>query len=158
MGTDPVGEAKHLRQQVAAYRGAHFSAADHLRLFNYAVGTILIAVSAVVSGSVLQATNGNPSQRLTLVAGILAIIVTVLTSIQTTFKPGERAEHHRAAADGFGRLERRLEIFVGRAHPDLNAAWDELDKLSNDISDVEAGAPGYMGLTYRRSAKRVSSA
>lgn len=155
--TDPVSEARHLHEQVVAYRAAHFSASDHLRVLNYCIGLVLILVSAVVSGSVLHASSGNPSESLKLAAGILAIVVTVLTAVQTTFKLGERGEQHRSAADGFGRVERDLEIFIGRPHPDVEQAWDDLGKLADQISQVEAGAPGYMGRTYLKSKKKARS-
>lgn len=154
--SDPAGEARRLHKQVHAFRAAHFRASDHLRVLNYCLGGLLILVSAVVSGSVLHASHGNPSSSLKLAAGILAIVVTVLTAVQTTFKLGERGEQHRSAADGFGRVERELEIFMGRyAGSTDGATWDELGKLAEDISQVEAGAPGYMGWTYRRGKERA---
>ncbi len=125
-----ISAAEHLRTKVRAYRVAHLAAGDHLRAFHYLLGFALIAMSALVSGSVLQSTEGNPSKSLTLTTGILSTLVVILTAIQTTFKLGERGEAHRSAADGFGRIDRRLEIFVHRNHPDLPKAWDELGAIS----------------------------
>ena len=105
---DVAREANRLRDEVACYRAAHFKASDHLRVWHFLIGFVPIVVSAVVSGSVLQATKGNPSATLTLATGILAIVVTILTSVQTTFKLGERGEQHRSAADGFGRRATRM--------------------------------------------------
>ena len=71
---------------------------------------MLIIASALVSGSVLLATNSNLSKNMTLASGALSVLVVVPTSIQTTFKLGARGELHRSAAAGFGRNERELEI------------------------------------------------
>jgi Protein of unknown function (DUF4231) len=150
-------EAERLREKVASYRAAHFKAGDHLRIWHYILGLLLIVTSAVVSGSVLQATNGNPSKNLTLAAGILSIAVTILTSVQTTFKVGERGELHRSAADGFGRIERKLEVFIERPHPDADKAWDDLGGIANEISNVEAGAPGYLRWTYNRAQRETNA-
>ena len=147
--------ADSLWERVSGYRNAHFRASDNLRVWHYILGFTLIVVSAVVSGSVLQATGENPSYTLTLTSGILAIIVTVLTSVQTAFKPNERAELHRTAANGFGRLKNELEIFARRPHPDIAKSWDDLYKLVDDVTKVEAGAPGYLKRTYRRANKEL---
>jgi SMODS and SLOG-associating 2TM effector domain family 4 len=150
-----ISAAEHLRTKVRAYRVAHFAAGDHLRAFHYLLGFALIAMSALVSGSVLQSTEGNPSKSLTLTTGILSTLVVILTAIQTTFKLGERGEAHRSAADGFGRIDRRLEIFVHRNHPDLPKAWDELGAISEEVGNVETGAPSYMRRTYRKALAEV---
>lgn len=148
--------ADSLWARVSGYRNAHFRASDTLRVWHYILGFTLIVVSAVVSGSVLQATGENPSETLTLTTGILAIIVTILTSVQTTFKPNERAELHRTAANAFGKLKNDLELFARRPHhQDIDKAWDELYKLVDDITKVEAGAPGYLKRTFRRANKEL---
>jgi len=150
-----IEEAKDIRDKVAAFRAAHFSAGDHLRVGHYILGFLLIVFSAVVSGSVLQAKDGDPSGTLTLTAGALAIAVVVLTSVQTTFKLGERGEQHRSAAVGFGQLERKLDVFIHRPHPDLAEAWDDLLKIADEITNVETGAPGYLKRTYRNARRDV---
>jgi hypothetical protein len=143
-----IEAAETFKVMVESYRKAHFKAGDHLRLWHYVLGFGLIVVSAVVSGSVLQSTGADPSRNLTLTAGILAIVVTVLTSIQTTFKLGERAELHRSAANGFGKIRNDLEMFIDRPHLEIEKAWDELETIVSEIASVEAGAPGYMRRTY----------
>ena len=150
-----ISTAQELRTKVRAYRGAHFAAGDHLRAFHYVLGFALITMSALVSGSVLQATDGNPSKSLTLTTGILSTVVVILTAIQTTFKLGERGEAHRSAADGFGRIDRKLEIFVHREHPDLAKGWDELATIGEEVANVETGAPAYMRRTYRKALREV---
>jgi len=150
-----VATAEDLRKKIRLYRAAHFAASDHLRTIHYILGFSLILLSAIVSSSVLQATHGNPSPTLTLTAGILSTIVVVLTAIQTTFKLGERGEAHRSAADGFGRVGRQLEIFAHREHPDSSKAWDELNALSDEIGNVEAGAPGYLRHTYKKAREQI---
>jgi hypothetical protein len=147
--------ARELERKIRGYRAAHFAASDHLRIGHYALGLLLILVSAVVSGSVLQATDGDPSESLTLAAGALSVAVVVLTSIQTTFKLGERGEAHRSAADGFGRIDRRLELFIHRDHPDLERAWEELAKIAEEVGNVESGAPGFTRITYNRARDRL---
>jgi hypothetical protein len=151
-----IEAAEGFKDKVGAFRTAHFSAGDHLRVTHYALGFLLIVVSAVVSGSVLQATQGDPSGTLTLTAGALSIAVVVLTAVQTTFKLGERGEQHRSAAVGFGQLERRLDVFIHRAHPNVSEAWDELLKIADEITNVEFGAPGYLKRTYGRARREMA--
>jgi hypothetical protein len=59
---------------------------------HYVLGLLLIFISALVSGSVLQATGDDPSQALMPTTGALSVAVVILTSVQTTFKLGERSE------------------------------------------------------------------
>ncbi len=149
--TELTATANTLRRRICTYRAAHFAASDHLRATHYILGFSLIGVSAAVSSSVLQATEGNPSQTLTLTAGVLSTVVLVLTAIQTTFKLGERGEAHRSAADGFNRIERKLTLFIHRDHPDLAKAWDELTAITEEVGQIEAGAPGFLRRTYDRA-------
>ena len=151
-----IDAAEELEHRVYSYRAAHFAASDHLRLLHYILGFLLILVSAVVSSSILQASNSDPSKSLTVTAGVLSIVIVVLTSIQTTFKLGERGEAHQSAADGFGRIERRLRIFVERDHPDLTKAWDELTAIANDVGNVETGAPGFYRRTYNAARREMA--
>ena len=152
-----IDAAEELEHRVHSYRAAHFAASDHLRLLHYVLGFLLILVSAVVSSSILQASNANPSKTLTLTAGALSIVIVVLTSIQTTFKLGERGEAHQSAADGFGRIERRLRIFIERDHSDLTKAWDELTAIANDVGNVETGAPGFYRRTYNAARRDIAA-
>ena len=154
---DLIRAAEDLSTWIDTQRAAHFAASDRLGLVHYVLGFLVIAVSAVVSGTVLQATNSNPSEALTITAGALGTAVVVLTSVQTTFKLGERAEQHRSAAAGFGRIQRRLEIFSHRRHPDVDSAWDELLAIAEDIGNVESGAPGFLRSSYERARRGVIS-
>ena len=149
-----IDTAQDQKFKVGVYRTAHFLASDHLRIAHYILGVLLIAVSAVVSGSVLQATDGNPTSTQTLIAGSLATLVVILTAIQTTFKLGERGEQHKSAGAAFGEIERKLDIFIHQPHPDEEKAWEELRQLEDKITDVEAGAPGFLGHTYRAAEKK----
>jgi hypothetical protein len=150
-----IGVAQHLKERVEAQRVAHYRAGDHLRVLHYTLGLLLILISALVSGSVLQASGDNPSQALTLTAGALSVAVVVLTSVQTTFKLGERSEQHRSAAVGFGGIARKLEVFVNRGHADIEAAWTELTAIEKEIDNVEAGAPGFHRRTYEAALEQV---
>jgi hypothetical protein len=153
-----LGVARALWVSAMAQRGAHYKASDHLRMWHYAIGFGLILFSAVVSGSVLQASDTNPSQALTLAAGALSIAVVVLTSVQTTFKLGERGEQHRTTAAAFGKIARKLDVFISRKHPDLEQSWDELRAINDEYDGVEAGAPGFLGGTYDDAHARALEA
>ncbi len=150
---DLLETAEDMKAKIDSYRAAHFKASDHLREGHYVIGLLLIVVSALVSGSVLQSTEGNPSQTLTLVTGSLSILIVILTSIQTTFKLGERGEQHRSAADGFGTVSRKLTVFIHRSHANIEQAWDELVAISQEISNLESGSPGFFSRTYRQARK-----
>ena len=157
MGADTQGlikTASKLCDKANAQRGAHYAASDHLRVGHYIIGVLLIVLSAIVSGSVLQASDGDPSQTLTIASGAMAVAVVILTSVQTTFKLGERAEQHRSAASGMGKVARKLQIFMNREHKDLEKAWKELIAIEEEFDAAEAGAPGFLTRTYDKAKKR----
>ena len=150
-----IEAAKAFRTRVEAFRRAQFKAGDKLRTWHYIIGGILIVASAVVSWLVLQGAETDPSRSLTLAAGIFSTIVVALTAVQTTFRLGERAELHRSAANGFGKILDDLDLFIRRPYSDVDKAWDDLATIVATISGVEAGAPGYMTRTYRRAEKEL---
>ncbi|WP_163291929.1 SLATT domain-containing protein [Desulfovibrio sp. JC022] len=57
-------------------------------------------------------------------------LVTILSAIQTFYKPGEKAEVHRAQAARYGAMKRKLEMAHGE---DVDGLWD----LRTTIRNVE---------------------
>jgi hypothetical protein len=147
--------ARWFQDRVAARERAHYKASDHLRVLHYTVGFTLIVVSAIVSSTVIKGVDGNPSSTATLIAGILALVVTILTAVQTTFKVGERAEQHRTAAAAFGKIKSRLDVFAHEPHSDIPAAWKNLLQIADDMANIDAGAPGYLGRTYEQASSEA---
>jgi hypothetical protein len=147
--------ANDLQLKAEAQRDAHYRASDHLRVGHYVIGIFLICLSAVVSGSVLRASEENSGDPISLAAGVLAILVVILTSIQTTFKLGERGEQHRTAASGFGKVARKLEVLANRPHSETEKAWDDLCTIESEFDGVEASAPGFLTWTYNRAKEKA---
>ncbi|MFN8121314.1 MAG: SLATT domain-containing protein [Thermoleophilia bacterium] len=146
-----------LEDRVALREGAHYRASDHLRLAHYVVGFLLIGLSAVVSSTILQGAQGNPSRTVKMAAGIMAVAVTILTAVQTTFKLGERGEQHRAAAAAYSRTRAELRLFRERTHRDLEASWAELTSIAGKMGDIDAGSPGFLRSTLERARDEATA-
>jgi hypothetical protein len=72
-----------------------------------------------------------------LAVGLLSVLATVLSSLQTFFKYPERAEQHRRSAAKYGAIERELEVLfaAGGAAVDpvqVAALRAKLDRLAED--------------------------
>ena len=52
-------------------------------------------------------------------------------------------------------LDRKLEIFVNRDHSDLRRGGDDLAAISDEVGNVETGAPAYLRRTYRKALREV---
>ncbi len=131
-------EAKRIEEDSLYSAKGHFVTASFWRRFHIWIG-VPTAILAAISGASALSDFSNH----TLIAGILAIIVTALTAVATFLNPNGRASSHLEAGNKYNSLRNRARIFreigIDRKKPknepyqqlmDLNNKRDELNKKS----------------------------
>lgn len=130
-------------------RTTHYRRADFLRRIGHLIGALAVILSAVVSAGILTSVHTNPSFYWKLAAGIIGVVISALTGLQSFFRFGEMSELHRVAAARFGAVRRELELLI-LAHPANDpAARTQLESIGKTVAMLEEKGPGFPGGLYR---------
>jgi hypothetical protein len=101
-----IEKAKELEEAVYYSSEGHYEDAKRWARIHFLIGIPASLFSAVAGASALaQFDNHN------VVAGILAIIVAVLTALATFLNPNERASTYHASGDKFNALKSNINFF-----------------------------------------------
>jgi len=137
-------EASRIEEDVLHSAKGHFIAAecwDKIHLYIGIPATIFAALSGI---SVLS-----KSDKLSIFAGILALVVGALTAIITFLNPQDRAkEHHRAGAEyntlkNQARIFRNIESRAEHDAPALTKMVKELDTRRNHLNENSRQIPNW---------------
>jgi hypothetical protein len=101
-----IREAKRIEEALLYSSKGHFAAAQFWRRLHLWTGIPVAVTSAVAGASALSDFDASG-----LVAGVLAIIVAVLTGVVTFLNPNDRAGSHFTAANKYDALMNRVRIF-----------------------------------------------
>ncbi|MGV8080977.1 MAG: SLATT domain-containing protein [Syntrophales bacterium] len=133
-----IKEAKRIEENCLYTSKGHYSAASCWDNFHLIIG-VPTAVLAVIGG-ILSFSLYN------IIAGILSIIVAILTSLSTFLNPKERASNHFMAANNYDSLLTKARIFwsieckrensLELLESKLNDLSGQRERLNRDCSQV----------------------
>ncbi len=101
-----IKEAQRVEEALLYSSKGHFAAAQFWRRLHLWTGIPISITSAIAGASALSDFDASG-----LIAGVLAIIVAVLTGVVTFLNPNERAAGHFMAANKYDALMNRVRIF-----------------------------------------------
>lgn len=101
-----IKEAQRIEEAALYSSKGHFAAAQFWRRLHFWTGVPISITSAIAGASALSDFDASG-----LVAGVLAIIVAVLTGIVTFLNPNDRAAAHFTSANKYDALVNRVRIF-----------------------------------------------
>ncbi len=121
---------------------AHYEMADRLgrRASWFGLPVILITV-VVGTSSFASIAEGAVSTSAKIAVGLLSVLATILSALQTFFKFSERAEKHRRCGAQYGAVERELEATIAEEGASIDALYvasmrEKLDQLAEDAPHV----------------------
>lgn len=156
------GRVAELRHYAHGMRATHYHMADTRARIHQVIGGLAVVIGAVVSGGILKSVSSNPSYGLTLAAGILALVGTILAGVQTLYKFGDIAEAHRQAAASYGELRDKCDSELVRLEGDgpfdAEAERATLDALFALAGDLDKKGPGINGGLYDRLSRKLARA
>jgi hypothetical protein len=126
----------HLRLRFVQF--AHYESAKSFEHLNYWIGVPAALFSAFVGTSVFASIGKTVDARFQIVVGLVSVLTTVLSSVQTFLRFSEKAENHRVAAARYGALRREVEeiLTVGE-----NITKDIITPLRREIDKLAEEAP-----------------
>jgi|SRR5215207_3893533 len=146
---DPVRLLDQWRRGVRIAHIAHTRAATEFAGRNRVLGIGATVSTAVVGTTLFTSLSNSNNQNLVLVAALMSVVAIVLTALQTFLNYGDLVTSHRAAANAYGDLRRRIEqllVFGDAAQlqepmAEIAGIWTKLEQDSVDVPQrIYAGA------------------
>jgi len=123
--------------RVTKNQQAHYLLSSKYRSIHYWLGIPTIFFSAIIGSTLLTGSN---DQLLKTILGVLSLVVTCLTALQTFLRPSEQAEKHKLAAAQLGTIRREIEKL--KAFPVAKSEHKILmEKIKESIDKTTQEAP-----------------
>jgi len=148
-----IREAKRIEESVLYSSKGHFKAAALWGQFHIILGLPMVVLAAVAGASAFA----QLAKDRTL-AGILSIIVVVLSSITTFLNPNKKASEHLNAGNKYDALMNKIRIFR------IIECWEEtsdqvlserLKRHSEDKTVLNQGSPQIPWPAYRLAKRGI---
>ena len=113
---------------------AHARCASHFEFCHRAIGVPLVALSAITGTTVVaQYIDNDPKWW-----GVTLVVLTaILTSLQTFFDYGARAEKHKSVSASFSNLRREIQCVIDK--PEFNQS--DYTRLGEIFDNLVGGEP-----------------
>lgn len=145
-------EAKRIIEDTLFSAKRHFETARIWSLMHYWLG-LPTAVLAAIAGASAFKDN-------TILAGSLAIIVTVLTALMTFLNPNKRANEHHIAGNKYNALRNQTRIFceIDLATSDENIDISKMIKeLAKERDALNQASPQTFKWAYKRAKTAIEA-
>jgi len=145
-------------KRIATFHRAHFACSKKYSLRHYQIGIPSIVLMAATGSAIFASMESSTSDELSLTAGILALISTILVALITFLDYKERSEAHHKAGGLYGDLRTDVEYFSNFGlFGNFNSKedfWkyiiDKFDKYSTDCPNIPKG-------DYDKASKHIES-
>jgi hypothetical protein len=123
---------------------------------NTPLGVPAWILSAIVGTAIFASlSQTNPEGWQKIIFGLLSMLATVLTALQTHLGFSQLAELHRKSAGRYGTVRRQLEELLG-SYSDAHPCDDsQIDPIGKAWSDIEAAAPSLSQRLYAKLEREI---
>jgi len=119
---------------------AHFFAADQWGGYHLLLGLIATTLSAAVGASIFS-----ENEILAVVAGVISLVLVVVTSLSTFLNPEKRSASHYTAGTSFrvvaNKAEHLTSIDLKLREKDAKELADELRRLTDERDELTKNSP-----------------
>lgn len=145
-------EAKRIEESALYSSKGHFAAAEFWTNFHLWIGIPTVVLAA--TGATFTFSDSYRTQ-----AGILALVVAVLSSLTTFLNPNERAGTHSTAGNNYNALRNKTRIFwtidCWREHAGDEMLTERLKDLSDEVNKLNQSHPQIPGWAYKIGKTRI---
>lgn len=130
-------EAKRVEEDSILSSKRHFNDAQFWEKIHYWLGIPSVALAAIAGASSLSKWECGP-----VTAGILSIIVALLTAINTFLNPAQKSENHQKAGNAYlvlknkSRVFAEIEILKSADEDDILVKLKELTELRDQLNST----------------------
>lgn len=132
----------------------HFETAAHWGRLRDRLGLPTTVLAALTSAAAFTEVFGSA-----ITAGLFALLVTVLTAVNTYLNPGQRTERHRTAGNQYlalrNEIRRFLTIQAQQARAPENELVARLETLAAQVDQLNAESPETPEWAYRKAQQNI---
>jgi branched-subunit amino acid transport protein len=128
---------------------AHYAEAQRCSIRHYFVGIPACVLSAIVATTVFASLDASQTidTNYKIVIGMISVITSVLTALQTFLRFSEKADQHRSIAGKYSSIRRRIEqILVFGSRID----YDSVDRIRKELDELAATAPDVSDAVWKK--------
>ena len=96
-------ESKRIEESSLYSAKGHFAAAHTWANFHFIIGVPIVVLAAIAGSSFISNNN--------VIAGVLSLIIAVLSAVMTFLNPNERSSSHLNAGNSYDTLQNEVRIF-----------------------------------------------
>ncbi|MGR9087779.1 MAG: SLATT domain-containing protein [Gammaproteobacteria bacterium] len=157
MKTDQRTLLKSWRDELKVMMRTHYLLSTRIRRLNYFLGVPAIVMTMLIASYVFFTINQDPGFWVKMLAGLIALLATILSSLQTFLKYSEQAENHRNASARYQALFNAIDQAMAFPPKDENALGEWCDKLRERWDELNLEAPTISRRLVSRAAKEIES-
>jgi uncharacterized membrane protein len=132
---------KSWRDELGAMMRTHYLLSAKIRRLNYFLGIPTIAMTMAIACYVFFTINQDVGFWVKMIVGMLALLVAILSSLQTFLKYSEQAENHRNASARYQALFNALDQALAIPPKDETALREWCDKLRERWDELNLESP-----------------
>lgn len=131
----------------------HFNASSRWGAYHLWIGIPSAIIAAIAGGSAFS--NFAHSN---IIAGVLALLSTALTTVLTFVKPSERSEHHKSTGSQYLSLRNKSRIFREIAiNFDNNNLLQKIEALSSELNELNNSAMNTTRSDYKKAKEDIDA-
>jgi len=132
---------------------AHYQAAVRCERGARLMGVPAVIISTAVGTSIFAGMVDSMTWK--IMSGLLSFAAAVLASVQTVLKFPELAAQHKAAAQKYGRLRRKVEVLLTAANLDEKETAKALNEIRDEWNTIDEQSPNISQSVYDKAEKEI---
>lgn len=148
---------QHFRHTYQVIARAHHLAALAYHRYNNYLGVPVVILTAVISTAIFATLENNPELIYKIAAGLISLLATVLSALQTFLGFNQKAEAHKNAGIKYSAIKRKFEAlhlhYSVTENPNKELALKELSTLLDEINQLAEEMPTIPDRFYNRAKK-----
>ncbi len=160
--TDVCLQIKIYTRQCLINSRAHYLASDKYKGHGVMLGVPVVILSAIVGTSIFGTLQSNVDIGWRIVTGLISVVATVLSSLQTFLNYANRSERHAAAAARYSAIRRALEIASIKYGSNIGGAAasgiEDLERVTKQLDAATEASPPIPDACWRTAEKEYGRA
>ena len=146
-----IEEAKRIEEDSLHSEKGHFEAATHWDRIHFWIGIFNAGLAALAGASIL-------SEKYPVIGGILALMASMLTAINTFSNPNKRSVTHLNSGNYYNSLRNNVRVFYGinlNLLKDDKQIMSQIKELNDERNKLNQNSPIIPRWAYERGKRGI---
>lgn len=134
----------------------NFTASTYYGKLGKRFGFFVVIATSAVSSTVFATIGSSQNTQIQFAAGVISLVATVLSALQTFLGYAERASSHKEAAVGYGELRTEVQVLLASDLPKVADLETRIESIRSRWSALDKGSPTLPDRIYADAAKAAA--